>query len=367
MRRALCLSIAVVASSAALFSSASAQCVTGGTGGALAGTGQPAGVWDTTLPGVAFTGTLSVVVPGGATVLNSVKLHGVTHTWSGDTHWVLQDPAGINYNLLVRSDATSPGGGGCGADFAGDYEIVDPFTGAVPCSTGNPSMGCPTSIAAGVYIQEFSTWTSGNATLNNVPLESIPLSTGTWTLLVYDWYPPSDNGVLASWDMCFGSPTPPPPPPPLPGAPTLTSPPNASTVSNPATLTWTADPCATGYSIDVDGTVYGPQTGLTYSFSGPIGLHSWRVRGENSAGSGPWTTSWTFTFPAPPTPPICIPGGAGGTLTGAGPTGVWNTSLPGVAFTGTLAVAVPPGSTKIQSLKLNGVTHSWAGDCHAHS
>ena len=199
MRRELCLVSAVVASLAALLPSASAQFVTGGAGGALVGSG--AGTWDSSLPGVAFSSALPVVVPGGATVINSVKLHGLTHTWSGDTHFVLQSPAGVNYNLLVRSDSTSPGGGGCGADFAGDYEIVDAFLGAAPCTTGLASMGSPgTAIATGVYPQEFSTWTSGNAGLVNVGLESIPLATGTWTLIAYDWYPPADNGALVSWD-----------------------------------------------------------------------------------------------------------------------------------------------------------------------
>ena len=110
---------------------------------------------------------------------------------------------------------------------------------------------------------------------------------------------------------------------------------------NPVTLTWTADPCATLYSIDVDGTVYGPQVGLSYSFTGALGVHSWRVRAENAAGAGPWTTHWTFTFPAPPPPPICVPGGAGGSLTGTGQTpGVWDTMLPGMAFSSTFAVTV---------------------------
>jgi subtilisin-like proprotein convertase family protein len=206
-----CLMLAAGTAVLSFSNSAAAQCVQGGPGGAFPPAGSVTGVWDASLPTGPLVSVLPVVVPVGATVINSVKLNGLSHTWSGDCHVVLQDPGGSQYNILVRADATSPGGGGCGAGFIGNYEIVDPLTSG-PCS-GNQPMGCPAgSVLPGIYVQEFSTWTSGNAGLLNTPLESIPLANGNWTLSIYDWFPASDNGTLVDWELCFGSPSPPPPP-----------------------------------------------------------------------------------------------------------------------------------------------------------
>jgi subtilisin-like proprotein convertase family protein len=191
--------------------SASAQCALGGPGGAFPAAGAVTGVWDASLPTGELFSSLNVVLPPGATVLNSVRLNGLSHTWSGDCHVVLQDPSGAMHNILVRSDSSSSTGGGCGADFGGNYVIVDPLTGG-PCS-GNMSMGCPgTVVNAGTYLQEFSTWTSGNAGLFNTPIESIPIASGVWNLRIYDWYTPFDNGSLLDWDLCFGLPSTPPSP-----------------------------------------------------------------------------------------------------------------------------------------------------------
>jgi subtilisin-like proprotein convertase family protein len=178
-------------------------CVTGGAGFSFPPANTVTGVWDTSLPTNPVSSPLSVVVPAGSTKIQAVKLNGLTHTWAGDAHFVLQDPAGTQYNLLVMSDATSPGGGGCGTDFAGDYVIVDANVGQAPCGPAQPFTCGPSAFGSGTYLQSFSTWTSGNASLLNVPLESIPISSGTWTLTAYDWYPQSDNGVLTSWDLCF--------------------------------------------------------------------------------------------------------------------------------------------------------------------
>ena len=209
MRSNLCLMLAAGAVAIGLSGAASAQCVLGGPGGGFPGAGAVAGVWDAQLPTNPLTSSLAVVVPGGATRLNSVRLNNLSHTWGGDCHVVLQNPSGQLFNILVRSDATSPTGGGCGTPFGGSYTIVDPLTGG-PC-VGNQPMGCPVStIPSGTYVQEFSTWTSGNAGLLNTPIESIPISSGTWNLFIYDWYVLSDNGTLVDWDLCFGAPSVPP-------------------------------------------------------------------------------------------------------------------------------------------------------------
>jgi hypothetical protein len=211
MRSNSCLILAAVAASMSLSMEASAQCVTGGPGGTFPGAGAVTGTWDVSLPTNPLVSVLAVTVPAGATVLNSVRLNGLTHSWGGDCHIILQDPTGQQYNILVRSDATSSGGGGCSSPFSGNYEVVDPITGG-PCA-GNSPIGCPAgTITPGVYLQDFSTWTSGSAGILNTPIESIPISNGNWTLSIYDWYPPADDGSLFDWDLCFGAPTPPPPP-----------------------------------------------------------------------------------------------------------------------------------------------------------
>jgi hypothetical protein len=217
MRRALLLLSSVVAASTTLISNSSAQCVVGGAGGAYPGAGAVTGIWDVSLPSNPLTSTLAVTVPAGATVISGINLRGLTHTWSGDTHIVLTDPSGVNYNLLVLSDSTSPGGAGCGTDLAGDYTIVDEHSAGNACNPGALSFDCAAIYAPGIYAQRFSTWTSGNAGLLNTPLESIPIASGNWTISLYDWYPAADFGTLTNWEMCFGAPSTPvlpcPPPP----------------------------------------------------------------------------------------------------------------------------------------------------------
>ena len=188
------------------------QCVTGGASGAYPTSTSSNGTWDSVLPTDFSTSPLAVTIPAGATKIVSVKINGLTHTWSGDSHFVLQDPVGTLYNLLIMSDSGSPFGGGCGDDFSGDYEIVDANVGVGPLGCPAPGFICSGSAyPTGTYLQSFSTWTSGNGGAFNVPLESIPISAGTWNLLAYDWYQPADMGSFISWDLCFsqpGGPTP---------------------------------------------------------------------------------------------------------------------------------------------------------------
>jgi len=74
---------------------AQAQCTTGGPGGTYGtNTAATPGVWDAVLPGDPLMSPLNITVPSGATALTSVVLRGLTHTWSGDTHVILQSPAG---------------------------------------------------------------------------------------------------------------------------------------------------------------------------------------------------------------------------------------------------------------------------------
>ncbi len=253
---------------------ANAQCVTGGGGGVIPASGTGDGVWPGTLPTFPMVSTLNVTVPSGATVLNSVKLNGLSHTWVGDVQVVLQNPAGAEFNIFHRLQSVA-GSVGCSGDLAGDFQFFDPIAGSNPCGAGPIAMPCGTTIPGGSYLQSFGDWPSG--AISNTALEQIPISSGVWTLKIYDWVG-GDIGALTSFDLCFGSPT-------VPGGP-----------------------------------------------------------------GGIWN---------------CVTGGAGGAIPGTGAVdGTWPLVLPTGQLSSTLAVTVPSGATQITAVKLNGLSHTWNGDCH---
>jgi hypothetical protein len=176
-----------------------AFCVPGGVGGPVpaAGTGGTGAVWPTTLPATPFVSSYSVNVPTGATQLLKVDLNFSTeHTWAGDVFAVLTDPTGANHNLVHRLGSTGSGAG-LNCDFNGAYSIYESAGQAWPVT-------CPGSgnIPAGDYDQSFGGWTSGNQGIFNTPLSAIPVSSGTWTLTIYDWAG-GDSGALGSWQLCF--------------------------------------------------------------------------------------------------------------------------------------------------------------------
>jgi hypothetical protein len=206
MRSALFVASTVMAAAAAMTTSAAAQCITGGTGGAIPATGTGGGgVWSATLPPSPMIGALNVAsIPGGTSVLHSVKLHGLSHTWMGDIQFVLEDPSGGKHNLLHRVEFTGAGYG-CGSTVTGvDLELVDSIAGN-GC-VGVPNLSCANVATSGTYTEYQGNWPAG--AIDNVKLESIPISTGLWKLYAYDWEA-FDSGSLTSWDLCFGSPTPP--------------------------------------------------------------------------------------------------------------------------------------------------------------
>jgi subtilisin-like proprotein convertase family protein len=184
-----------------------AQCIGGGVGGPIPATGTGNATWPAALPVAPLSSTLAVTVPSGATCLKSVKLQGLTHTWSGDVQFVLEDPAGGLHNLLCGMPSNPL------EDFGGDYELVDPVQAVLGLTTvfSYSSNGNP--IASGTYAQNFGGHIPGNHGIQNTPLEQIPIASGLWTLHAYDWFS-GDSGALTSWELCFGTPTPPPPPPP---------------------------------------------------------------------------------------------------------------------------------------------------------
>jgi hypothetical protein len=160
------------------------------------------GTWPTALPAVTFSS--SVTLPPEAVSITSVKLHGPTHTYVGDVHFVLVDPSGIQHNLIQRIGFTGSGFGSSGDFVGGDFEIVESGGATLP-SAGN--------LAGGTYNQYFGTggglWPNGNAGVFNTPISAIPVVPGgLYTLVEYDWAG-GDTGSLASWELCgVGDPAP---------------------------------------------------------------------------------------------------------------------------------------------------------------
>lgn len=162
--------------------------------------GSDDGVWPGTLPNGPLVLTQFVTAPAGATVAR-VRLLGLHHTWSSDVMLVLRDPSGTGHVLLQRNDGANCGG--CGDDLFGTYSISAASTLAWP--------GCGLGIVPlGTYRQEFGDWPSGSAGLFNTPLAQIPVSSGLWSLELYDWCDVADEGALSAWELCFEVPPPPP-------------------------------------------------------------------------------------------------------------------------------------------------------------
>ena len=166
------------------------------------------------LPPNAFSTT--VTVPSNATRITSIVVHGLRHTWSGDAHLILKDPSGVRFNVAcpVNIWNSTLYGTPCdyGATAAGsDYTFVDPSVSAsnfpptdvAQCSGPGGAYHLP-----GTYHQYFNAgngaWPNSgpnNCGVLNVPLQSIAIMPGTWTLECYDWYLSSENGTFTSWEL----------------------------------------------------------------------------------------------------------------------------------------------------------------------
>ncbi len=175
-------------------------CVSGGLGGPIptSGTGG-GGTWPTILPPNEFTSTYNVAVPAGSTQLVKVELNGLSHTWVGDLQVVITDPTGGNHNVMYRpQSSTNSVGLNCDLD-GSNYHFYQAGVLDLPTT-------CPgTSFPGGQYNQYFGDWTSGDAGIFNTPLGQIPVSSGNWTLKIYDWAG-GDIGDLVSWQLCFAAP-----------------------------------------------------------------------------------------------------------------------------------------------------------------
>ncbi|MCY3002540.1 MAG: hypothetical protein NTV21_12130, partial [Planctomycetota bacterium] len=376
MHRTRLLSLAVALAAAALSPTASAQCISGGAGGVIPASGTGGGgVWLTTLPTTPFTSTLSVTVPSGATVLNSVKLNGLTHTWGGDMQFVLQDPAGNLYNIL------------CGMDLDpfvavnGDMTIVDPAFSSASLFGGG-------SASTGTYPQDYGTWIDGTLSIQNKPLEQIPIASGTWTLFAYDWVA-FDSGSLTSWELCFGQPTPPPPPPPTLTCIAAAAPAAAIPASGAADGTWptvlptgvvsssaviAAPPGGTLAGVKLVGLTHTWNTDVMVTLTDPSGIEHLIVqRDDGSLCSGcgdDYSGDYAFSdLPGSPALPGCgvgvIASGTYAQTFGAWPTGssnIFNTPISSIPVSsGTWTLNVYDWCTGFDNGSLNAWELCFAG------
>lgn len=311
MRRELSLAVTL----ALLLMPAAAQtlgCVNAGAGGIFPTAGTGDGAYQTVLPSAPGVFPMLVgAVPPGATNVTEVRLLGATHTFINDLQFVLTDPNGDSYVLWNRINF----GATAACDLLGDYTILPTCTAVTnPFPTSCPLVGV--AIPPGNYVQHFGNWVDGNHGFFNRRLDSAPAITGVWTLTVYDWVI-NDVGALVDWQLCFGNPL-----PPLSGAgaPSITYPANNAQLDGARQiLRWTSEPCYTpNYEVEVDGLIY-PTTSTELVWSGPLGLHSFRVRTLFAGGASDWSAMRSFTTNGPP--PSACNGGSIETLFDAGGSG----------------------------------------------
>ena len=162
-----------------------------GPGGSIPDAVGAVGTWNVNYTGSPFLSTVSVANP--VTSITAVKLDGFQHTWRGDLHIILRDPANVAHNVVVRPGSTGASVGDSGNYNLGNYVFVQ--------SGGGTVLQGATNINGGTYNQFFNTgtgqWTNGIA---NTPLNSITGPAGVWTLEIRDWAN-LDLGSLTGWTL----------------------------------------------------------------------------------------------------------------------------------------------------------------------
>ena len=166
------------------------------------------GVWPGIAPPPADTSIIPLFdpVPPTASMITSVNLYGLVHTWSGDLHIILVDPFGAQYTLIHRPNFMNAGGFGQSCDFSGDYRVLDPASpGLLPWPPVDAACAGAAILPPGAYPQYFGsvpagTWPPGMLGVVNVPLGAIPVVPGIWSLKIYDWAL-GDVGSIGGWSM----------------------------------------------------------------------------------------------------------------------------------------------------------------------
>jgi hypothetical protein len=148
--------------------------------------------WNVTYGGT--PGSSTVVVANPVTSITKVRLSGFSHTWRGDLHILVKNPAGTIFNVAVRPGFTGTGFGDAGDYLLGQYDFVDAGGSAI-------NQGA-TNISGGTYNIYQNTgagmWTVGGAV--NGPLSAITGAAGVWTLEVRDWAG-GDIGAFTGWTL----------------------------------------------------------------------------------------------------------------------------------------------------------------------
>ncbi len=354
--------LTVTALGAWLSGAVAAQCSLGAFtspgGGAIPVSGTGDGSYPISLPTSPLVLSVTVgVLPAGAASIDSILLRGLTHSSIDDLQFVLESPSGARFNVLNRL-------GGFACDFGGDYRIVSP-TSCYGAALSLPGSCTGSSVLPpGNYAPDFGGWPSSAHGIFNVPLESIPISTGVWTLTIYDWVA-SASGAIGDFDLDFDEPTTGNNPPEVP---TCVSPRGTVQVS-PVDITWNATR-ATTHKVRVVRT--NPPPTLDVYSNGNLGAsealdvtlapgeYEWFAGAANSHGEAWMSQPCTFCIagrycvPQIVSSPFPAPGAVDGT---------WPTIMPTGELTSSLAIVVPPGSTQIAAVKLNGFVHSWIADC----
>jgi hypothetical protein len=308
------------------------------------------------------------------------------------------------------------GSGGTGQGIGGT-----PGSGGTTASTavppGAPSPATPGNGATGVTVASpLLTWTAPAAgslpftyelvvttddALTNVAAAAPSVTTTSWAVdkpltnsQRYFWRVRASNTAGAGpWSNTYQftcqSATTPDAAPELPGAPTPAGPTNGATgvtVSSPV-LTWTAPAAGTPlftYAVvvavdDALTNVIAAATGLTTTaWAVDLALansqrYYWRVRANNVAGAGPWSSTYQFTCEAaaspdagptlPGAPILATPDNGATGVTVSSPALTWTAPATGTpSLTYAVVVAVDDALTNVIAAATELTTTSWAVD-----
>lgn len=188
---------------------------------------------NTSGPGSPYPSNIVVSgLPIATTVVKSVTIRNISHTWSTDVDILLQSPTGVNVTLI--SDVGSGSG-----DFTNNtYILDDAAAGTIP-NVNNPPNGTyrPTNVSA---TDNFPAPGPGSITQATPTLSSfVGDPNGTWRLFVVDDLGGDGGQIAGGYDITFNF-----PPSPLPAGTTIMWTPTAG-LSNPTSNPVAASPMTT--------------------------------------------------------------------------------------------------------------------------